>query len=194
MRYGLLKYFCVVWHYSSDCTITSLHVPIQWRTHGGGGGGFGGQTPPPIEDFKRNENLSFRNKPPFFIQRLPKLLSCFSVLSNLLYKILKNFHCDAIIGLLMVKLCLCAALDVDDCRESETFFVFKAKSFLRTVTVSGAGVSGVRTGGFGGQPPLHWRLKKKWKPLFLKRSAFFHAKSAEIAINYQVFLCYPTSQ
>ena len=59
---------------------------------------------------------------------------------QLAYKILKNFHCDAIIGLLIVKLCLCAALDVDDCRKSETFLVFKAKSFLRTVTVSGAGV------------------------------------------------------
>ena len=59
---------------------------------------------------------------------------------QLAYKILKNFHCDAIIGLVIVKLCLCAALDVDDCRKSETFLVFKAKSFLRTVTVSGAGV------------------------------------------------------
>ena len=60
---------------------------------------------------------------------------------QLAYKILKNFYCDAIIGLLIVKLCLCAAaLDVDDCRKSETFLVFKAKSFLRIETISGAGV------------------------------------------------------
>ena len=59
---------------------------------------------------------------------------------QLAYKILKNFHCDAKIGLLIVKLCLCAALDVDDRRKSETFLVFKEKSFLRTITVSGAGV------------------------------------------------------
>ena len=59
---------------------------------------------------------------------------------QLAYKISKNFHCEAIIGLLIVKLCLCAALDVDDCRKSETYLVFKAKSFLRTVAVSGAGV------------------------------------------------------
>ena len=70
--------------------------------------------------------------------------SCFALMFfcaiQLAYKILQNFHCDAIIGLLIVKLCLCAALDVDDCRKSETFLVFKAKSFLCTVTVSGAGV------------------------------------------------------
>ena len=59
---------------------------------------------------------------------------------QLAYKILKNFHCDAIIGLLIVKLCLCAALDVDNCRNGKTFLVIKVKSFLRTVTVSGAGV------------------------------------------------------
>ena len=56
---------------------------------------------------------------------------------QLAYKILKNFHFDAIIGLLIVKLCLYAALDVGDCRKSD---VVRAKSFLRTVTVSGAGV------------------------------------------------------
>ena len=56
------------------------------------------------------------------------------------YKILKNFHCGAMIGLPIVKLCLCAALDVDDSRKSETFLVFKAKLFLSTVTVSGVGM------------------------------------------------------
>ena len=59
---------------------------------------------------------------------------------QLAYQVLKNFHCDAIIGLLIAKFCLCAALDADDCRNSETFLVFKAKSFLRTVTVSETGV------------------------------------------------------
>ena len=57
---------------------------------------------------------------------------------QLAYEISKIFHCDAIISLLIVKLCLCAAVDVGDCRKSETILVFKAKSFLRTVTVSGA--------------------------------------------------------
>ena len=56
---------------------------------------------------------------------------------QLAHKILKNFYCDAIIGLLIVKLRLCAAHDVDDFRKSD---VFKAKSFLRTVPVSGTGV------------------------------------------------------
>ena len=50
-----------------------------------GGGEVGGQNPP-IEDFNRNENFSFGNEPLFFIQRQPKLLLCFSVLSNLLIK------------------------------------------------------------------------------------------------------------
>ena len=55
----------------------------------------------------------FWNDPPFFIQRLPKLLSCFSVRSNLLY-LEKNFHCDAIIP--QAKLFWCVTLDVDDCK------------------------------------------------------------------------------
>ena len=33
---------------------------------------------PPIYNWKRNKNLLLRKDPPFFIQRLPKLLSCFS--------------------------------------------------------------------------------------------------------------------
>ena len=48
------------------------------------GAGVSGVTPPPIDDWKRNENLSVWNDPPFFIQRLLKLLLCFSVLSNFL--------------------------------------------------------------------------------------------------------------
>ena len=66
---------------------TTKVVVGQWRTHGGGGGGSGvTPSPPPIEDFKRNENLSFWNEPSFFMQRLSKLLSCVSVLSNLFIK------------------------------------------------------------------------------------------------------------
>ena len=47
-------------------------------------GGFGGQsqTPPPIDDWKRNKSLSFCNDLRFFMQRLPKLLLCLSLLSN----------------------------------------------------------------------------------------------------------------
>ena len=50
---------------------------------------------------------------------------------QLAYKILKNFHCDAIIGLPVVKLFWCAALDVDDCRKSKTFFFLNKPTFLR---------------------------------------------------------------
>ena len=64
-----------------DCTIKiKLHGRFtrQWRTHGRGS-----EPPPPIDEWK-NENLSFWDDPPFFLQRLPKLLLCFSMLSNLL--------------------------------------------------------------------------------------------------------------
>ena len=55
-------------------------------------GGVGGsRVNPPIEDWKRNENFSFWNDPPFFTQRLPKLLSRFSVLSNLLAQSRETF-------------------------------------------------------------------------------------------------------
>ena len=50
---------------------------------------------------------------------------------ELAYKNLKNFHCDAIIGLPVVKLCWCGALDVDDCRKSETFLFCNEPTFLR---------------------------------------------------------------
>ena len=76
----------------------------------------------------------------FFYTEMAEIALMLFCAIQLAYKILKNFHCDAIIGLLIVKLCLCAALDVDDCTKSKTFLVFKAKSFLRTVTVLGAGV------------------------------------------------------
>ena len=69
------------------------NIPINsvaYARGGGGGGGLGVKTPS-IEDYKKNENLSFWNEPPFFIQRLPKLLSCFSVLSNLFIKSCKTF-------------------------------------------------------------------------------------------------------
>ena len=49
-------------------------------------------------------------------------------------KILKNFHCDAIIGLPVVTLCWCGALDVDDCRKSETFLFCNEPTFLRAET------------------------------------------------------------
>ena len=51
---------------------------------------------------------------------------------QLAYNILKNFHCDAIIGLPVVKLFWCAALDIDDCRKSETFLFWNKPTFVRT--------------------------------------------------------------
>ena len=104
------------------------------------GGGFGGQTPlPPLKILKEMKPSLFATNCLFYTE-IAEIALMFFCAIQLACKILKNFHCDAIIGLLIVKLCLCAALDVDDCRKSETFLVFKAKSFLRTVTVSGAGV------------------------------------------------------
>ena len=92
-------------------------VREQWRTHGGVGG-----QPFPIEDFKRNENLSFWIKPPFFMQtEIAEIALMFFCAIQLAYIILKNFHCDAIIGLPVDKLFWCAALNVDDCKKSETF-------------------------------------------------------------------------
>ena len=79
------------------------------------GGGFGGQNPP-IEDFKRNENPSFWNEPPFHTD-IAEIALMFFCAIQLADKILKNFHCDATIGLLIVKLCLCAALDADNCKK-----------------------------------------------------------------------------
>ena len=69
---------------------------------------------PPIEDFKRNENLTFWNKQPFLMQTEIVEIALMFFCANLLTKILKNFHCDAIIGLPVVKLFWCAALDVDE--------------------------------------------------------------------------------
>ena len=61
----------------------------------------GGQPPPPLK-IEKNENLSFWNDPPYFKKVLPKLLSCLSVLFNLLNIVTRNFHCDAIIPVVEV--------------------------------------------------------------------------------------------
>ena len=92
-----------------------LMVPVAYAREGG----LGGQNPP-IEDFKRNENLSFGNNRVFSYRDSRNCSYVFCAL-QLAYKILKNFHCDAIIGLPVVKLFWCAAFDVDTCRKSETF-------------------------------------------------------------------------
>ena len=108
---------------------------IQWRTHGG----VSGDKTPPLKILKEMKTFCFGTNRLFSYRDCRTCSHVFCAI-QLVYEILKNFQCVAIIGLLIVKLCLCAALDVDDCRKSETFLVFKAKSFLRTVTVSGAGV------------------------------------------------------
>ena len=109
----------------------------QWRTHGGRG--FRGSKPPPLKVLKKIKTSLFGTNRLFSYRDCRNCSHVFLCYPTCL-EIVKNFHCDAIIGLLIVKLCLNAALDVGDCRNSETFLVFKAKSFLRTVTVSGAGV------------------------------------------------------
>ena len=69
----------------------------------------GSLPPPSIDNWERNENLSFWNDPLFFTQRLPKLLSCFFCALQLAYTISTNFHCDAII--FVVKLFWCVTLE-----------------------------------------------------------------------------------
>ena len=73
------------------------------------------------EHFKRNENLSFWNDPPFFMQtEIAEIDLMFFGAIQLAYKILKNFYCEGIIGLPVAKLFWCAALDVDDHKKRET--------------------------------------------------------------------------
>ena len=105
-------------------------------------GEISGVKTPPLKILKKRKPL-FLERTAFFHTEIAEIALMFFCAIQLAYKILKNFYCDVIIRLLivkMVKLCLCAALDVDDCRKSKTFLVFKAKSFLRIETVSGAGV------------------------------------------------------
>ena len=103
-------------------------------------GDLGGSKPPSLKILKEMKTSLFGTSRLFSYRDCRNCSHVFLCSIQLAYKILKNFHCDAILGLLIVKLCLGAALDVDDCRKSETFLVFKTKSFLRTVTVSEAGV------------------------------------------------------
>ena len=70
---------------------TSKFVPQAYARRGGE------RSSLPLSTIGKNENHSFWNDPLYFKQILPKLLSCFSVLSNLLNIIARNFHCDAII-------------------------------------------------------------------------------------------------
>ena len=99
-----------------------------------GRGGVSGVNPPPPLTTENNENVAFWNDPPFFICR-----DCRNIVINyhvfvcyptsLCYIILKNFLCDAIIP--VVKLFWCVALDVDDCKKSETFVFWDEPIFLR---------------------------------------------------------------
>ena len=67
-----------------------------------GGGGRLGVNPPPLVDFKRNENL-FLERTAFFHAEIAEIALMFFCAIQLAYKILKNCHCDAIIGLPVVK-------------------------------------------------------------------------------------------
>ena len=83
----------------------------QWRTHGGEG--VSGVNPPPLKIVKEMKTSLFGTHRLFHTEIAEIALAFFCAI-QLAYKILKNFHCDAIIGLLIVKLCSCAALDVGD--------------------------------------------------------------------------------
>ena len=106
---------------------------MQWRTHGG----FRGSTPlPPHWRLKKNENLSFWNDPPFFIQRLPKLLSIIMFFCTIQLLLLYNLEklslwCNNTV----VKLFWCVALDVDDRRLQKKWIL----SFLRRTGFSSCG-------------------------------------------------------
>ena len=105
----------------------TLWIRFQWRTHGGG---FGGQNPPPLKILKEMKT-SYVGTNRVFSYRDSRNTLMFFYAIQLAYKILKNFHCDAIIGLPVVKLCWCGALNVDDCRKSETFLFCNEPTFLR---------------------------------------------------------------
>ena len=81
------------------------------------GGGFRGSKPPPLKILKEMKTSLFGTNRLF--SEIAEIALMFFCAIQLAYKILKNFHCDAIIDLLIVKLCLCAALDVGDCRNTE---------------------------------------------------------------------------
>ena len=60
---------------ATGCEVTRVDETATTCREGSGvrtGEGGSGVKTPPIEDFIKNENLSFWNEPPFFIQRLPK--------------------------------------------------------------------------------------------------------------------------
>ena len=59
-----------------------MQQPVAYARRGRVGG-----QPPPLTI--ENKNHSFWNDPLFFIERFPKLLSCFSALSNLLINLEK---------------------------------------------------------------------------------------------------------
>ena len=69
----------------------------------GGGGVWGSTSPPPIDEWKKLKNALFGPISVFSYR------DCFSVLNQIAYIILRNFHCDAIIP--VVKLFWCVALE-----------------------------------------------------------------------------------
>ena len=93
-----------------------------------GGGGVRGSTPPPIEDFKRNENLSFWNEPPFSYRDCRNCSDVFPCYPTC-YKISKNFHCDAIIGLPVVTFSGALRLTLTIAEKVKSFF-FETNRFF----------------------------------------------------------------
>ena len=85
---------------------------IQWRTHGGRWG-------PSLKILKEMKTSLETNR--LFSYKHGRNCSHIFLCYPTCNKILSNFHCDAIISLPVIKLFWCAALNVDNCRKSETF-------------------------------------------------------------------------
>ena len=79
--------------------------------------GVRGSKLPPLKIFKE----MFLERTAFFRTEIAETALMYFCVIQLAYKIVKNFHCDAIIALPVVKLFGCTALNVDDCRKSESF-------------------------------------------------------------------------
>ena len=94
----------------------------------GGVGGGGPDSISPLRILKEMKTSLFGTNCLFYTG-IAQIALMFFCAIQLAYEVLKNFYCDAIIDLPVVKLFWCAALHVDDCRKSETF-LFRNQGYL----------------------------------------------------------------